>query len=74
MLKVLIMSPNKVFFDGRARSVIIPGADGFFEIMDFHCPLISLTVGGGVQVDNKRIVVKRGVVKAERNEVVVLVE
>lgn len=68
------MSPNKVFFNGQARSVIIPGADGFFEVMDFHCPLISLTAGGGIQVDNKRVVVKKGVVKVERNEVVVLVE
>ncbi|MFH1287674.1 MAG: hypothetical protein ABII25_03150 [bacterium] len=74
MLKVLIMSPNKVFFNGSARSIIIPGVDGFFEIMDFHCPLISLTVMGGVQVDNKRIMVRKGVVKVERNEVVVLVE
>ena len=41
MLKLKIVSPEKIQFDGEVESVLVPGTMGQFEILQNHAPIIS---------------------------------
>jgi len=41
MLKLRIVSPEEVIYDGDANSLKVPGTLGSFEILDHHAPIIS---------------------------------
>ena len=41
MLKLKIVSPEKIEFDGEVQSVLVPGTLGSFEILQNHAPIIS---------------------------------
>ena len=74
-MKVKILNPKHVLFDGEAQSVFLPGDMAEFELLDFHAPIVSLLRPGSVVVDWKtRIPIKRGMVRFDRNECVILVE
>jgi F-type H+-transporting ATPase subunit epsilon len=74
-LKVKILNPKHVLFEGDAQSVFLPGDMAEFELLDFHAPIVSLLRPGSVVVDWKtRIPIKRGMVKFDRNECMILVE
>lgn len=64
-----------MLFEGKARSVFLPGATGEFEILQFHRPLISLLKKGNVVIDWKlNIPIKAGVVKVLKDQLVAIVE
>ena len=74
-MKVKILNPKHVLFDGEATSVFLPGDMAEFELLDFHAPIVSLLRPGSVVVDWKtRIPIKRGMVRFDRNECMILVE
>lgn len=74
-MKVTILNPKHVVFEGEAKSVFLPGDLAEFEILDHHVPIVSLLTPGEVVVDWKtRIPIKRGMVKFDNNECMVLVE
>lgn len=69
------MSPRQVVFEGDAKSVFLPGDRAEFEILDHHAPIVSLLRRGAIAIDwEKRISVKRGIMKFDRNECLVLIE
>ena len=53
MLKVSVISPERVLFEGEAASVVAPAFDGEVGILQNHAPMMtllgkgSLRVGGG---------------------------
>lgn len=47
MLKVSVISPERVLFEGEARSVIAPAFDGEVGILSQHAPMMTL-LGAGV--------------------------
>ena len=47
MLKLKIVSPERIEFDGEVESVLVPGSQGQFEILKDHAPIIS-TLDKGV--------------------------
>lgn len=78
MLKLRIVSPEKVVYDGDAESVKVPGTLGAFEILNDHAPIISsLSVG---KVEYKAhdglhsMEVKGGFVEVQKNEVSLCLE
>ena len=73
-MHVLIMSSNSVKYDGKARSVILPGENGVFEALSFHRRLISRLLRGIVEVDGREFMIERGIAKIGRNEVIVVME
>lgn len=74
-MNVAILSPRRVLFDGKAASVFLPGDQAEFELLDSHAPIVSLLAPGNVMVDwNTSIPVRRGMVKFDRNECMILVE
>jgi F-type H+-transporting ATPase subunit epsilon len=74
-MKVTILSPKQVLFDGEAQHVFLPGDLAEFELLDFHAPIVSLLRPGKVIVDwEKAIPIKAGMVKFDNNECLILVE
>ena len=49
MLKLKIVSPERIEFDGEVESVLVPGAQGQFEILKDHAPIISTLDKGVVE-------------------------
>jgi F-type H+-transporting ATPase subunit epsilon len=73
-----ILTPDKKIFEGEVSSVTVPGAQGSFEILNHHAPIISILEDGKVIVRNNNVVqifsTKGGVVEVINNKVIVLAE
>ncbi len=73
-----ILTPDKKIFEGEVTSVTVPGAQGSFEILNNHAPIISILEDGKVVVrsDGKeqKFHTKGGVVEVINNKVIVLAE
>lgn len=52
-MHVEIITPDKAAFSGEATSVILPGVNGYFEILDGHAPLVGLLMSGQVRIKAK---------------------
>lgn len=75
ILNSLIKSQKEVIFEGQATSVILPGQDGEFEVLDFHKPIVSRLKKGIIVVDNaKEFPVLDGLVKMDRQSLIAVVE
>ena len=74
MLDVVILSPEKVIFEGKAECVILPGEQGTFEVLSFHKNLLSRLLSGAVVVDGRTFSIRRGIVKVQNNTVTVVFE
>ena len=74
LLNVLILNPMKVIFEGKAKSVILPGEQGVFEILPFHKRILSRLVGGKIILDQQAIPIRRGIAKANQNMVTIILE
>jgi len=76
---VEIITPDKVVFEGEANKVLLPGIDGWFEILDHHAPLVSILTAGDIKLtDTKKkehlIAVNGGVIEVNDNRVKILAE
>lgn len=49
-MTVSISNPDKVIFQGEASLLQLPGADGSFEILDRHAPILSLLKKGVIRL------------------------
>ncbi len=80
MFHVLIVgarptSQEDILFEGRSSSVMLPGVDGEFEILDFHKPIISRLKKGVILVDNaKEFPIEGGLAKMHRQSLVAVVD
>lgn len=74
MLKLKIVSPERVEFEGEVESVKVPGMMGNFEILTNHAPIISSLQKGIVEYNGKQLPITGGVVSVQKNEVSVCVE
>lgn len=78
MLRLKIVSPEKVTFDGEVESVVVPGTAGSFEILDHHAPIISSLEKGEVTYTTSEgrssLNVLGGFVLVKQNEVSLCVE
>ena len=50
-LKVSVISPERVLYEGTARSVTAPAFDGEMGILPMHAPLMTLLGRGTLRVD-----------------------
>jgi F-type H+-transporting ATPase subunit epsilon len=49
-LHLIIVTPEKVFFDGSVKSVSAPGEEGYFQILLDHVSMISTLRPGKLEV------------------------
>lgn len=78
-MKVTILKPNTSLFEGQAELLQLPGISGLFELMENHAPIISALKAGTIRLlefggEERLFEVNSGMVKAQRNEVIVLVQ
>ena len=74
-MEVQILNPKHVLFEGKAKSIFLPGDMAEFELLDHHAPIVSILRPGRVIIDGSRgIPIKRGMVKFDNNECMILVE
>jgi F-type H+-transporting ATPase subunit epsilon len=78
-LKVRVVSPDRVVFEGDAASVVAPAWDGQVGILPSHAPMLALLGSGELSIDragggSDSFHVAGGVLKVERNHVTVLTE
>ena len=78
MLKLKIVSPERIEFEGNVESVLVPGTLGQFEILVNHAPIISSLVSGDVVYatagDKHTLKIAGGFVEVQKNEVSLCVE
>ena len=77
-MNLIILSPEREIFSGAVRSVKVPGANGSFEMLENHAPIVSSLDKGEVRVilesgDRLKYQVEGGFVEMLRNEVSLLV-
>lgn len=73
-----ILTPEKKLFEGDVTIATFPGADGSFQVMDNHAPLISLLKEGIVEYKgkevNKNLKITGGVVEVLGNKTILLAD
>jgi F-type H+-transporting ATPase subunit epsilon len=73
-----ILTPEKKVFEGDVTIATFPGADGSFQIMDNHAPLISLLTEGVVEYKSKEatnnVTITGGVVEVLSNKIILLAD
>lgn len=74
MLKLKIVSPEKIEFTGEVERVRVPGLQGQFEILNNHAPIISILQKGVVEYDNEQLAIQGGFVEVQKNEVSLCIE
>ncbi|MCR4810721.1 MAG: ATP synthase F1 subunit epsilon [Prevotella sp.] len=74
MLKLKIVSPERIEFTGEVESVKVPGTQGNFEILTDHAPIISSLQKGVVEYDGQQLEILGGFVAVQKNEVSICVE
>jgi F-type H+-transporting ATPase subunit epsilon len=74
VFKVAISDQERKLYEGLASEIRLPGTEGEFAVLDFHAPLISLLQAGSIVVDGQYLPIRKGIVRVDRNQVVVLVE
>lgn len=77
-LRLKIVTPERVAYDGDIVSVSVPGSSGSFEILENHAPIISALDPGTVEYTTaggkQEIHISGGFVEVKKNEVSLCVD
>jgi F-type H+-transporting ATPase subunit epsilon len=50
MFDLMIVTPEKIVYQGQVKAVVIPGTLGFFEVLTNHAPIISSIKQGELRI------------------------
>ncbi len=78
-LKLEIVTPHGLIFEGDVKSVTFPGEEGEFGVLPRHASLLSLLKPGVIEFEKndgqkESIVINWGHVKVDENKATVLVD
>ncbi len=77
-MQLEILTPEKKLFTGEATSVILPGIDGKFQLLEKHAPIISALGKGVIEFKAngqiQSLDITGGFAECQNNKVIVLVE
>ncbi len=78
-LKLEILTPNGLIYDGEAMSVTLPGEEGEFGVLANHSSISTLLEAGVIDIEKEdksveSILISWGVVNVDEKKVIVLVE
>lgn len=74
-----IITPDKLLFSGDVKSVLLPGTEGKFGVLNRHASMISTLKKGKIKViDNQQktqyFEISGGVAEVHKNKIIVLAE
>ena len=73
-----ILTPGKKVFSGQVESSTLPGAEGQFQILNNHAPIISILAAGNLKYKTSEgeqvIQVTGGLVEVNDNKIIVLAD
>lgn len=78
-LKLEILTPNGVIYQGSAISVTLPGEEGEFGVLAEHSSLTTLLEAGVIDIEKEdksveSVLINWGLVQVDEKKVIVLVE
>jgi F-type H+-transporting ATPase subunit epsilon len=74
-VEIKILSLNKKIYEGKVKTVTLPGKEGQFQILDNHADLFALLDRGEVIVGKaKKIPILSGIVEVLENKVTILIK
>lgn len=77
-MQVDLITPDKLAYTGQASSVLLPGTDGYFEILDNHAPLVGSLKAGTIRIrsgaENLEFGISSGVAEVSSNKLSILAD
>jgi F-type H+-transporting ATPase subunit epsilon len=77
-MKVEVLTPRKIEFQGEADDVILPTLSGEIAVLSLHAPLISVLKAGRIRIKTKgeEIVIQTegGVLQVAENSATILLK
>ncbi len=78
-MKLKIVTPNEVFFEGAVEHVMVPGAEGYLGILGHHAPLVTPIEKGDLTYRDEHgktltVQVEGGFLEVLNNRVLVLTD
>lgn len=78
-MKLDILTPEKKIYDGDVLGVILPGVQGYFELLDNHAPIVAALGKGQLKILKDKsaqevYTIEGGFVEMNNNKTVVLIE
>jgi len=74
VIEVSVLNQAQIIFNGVAKSVILPGDDGEFEVLPFHWPIVSILRKGEIIIDEMGFPISKGIARFADDKLVALVE
>jgi F-type H+-transporting ATPase subunit epsilon len=79
LMKLEIITPKGVIYDGEAKQVTLPGSEGEFGVLPEHATLVSLLKTGIITIemaDSKKtdIAINTGYVKVDESKVTCIID
>ena len=78
-MQLNILTPERKIFNGTVQGVMLPGVEGYFELLDNHAPIVAALGKGQLKIlvdkNNHEIYkIDGGFVEMSNNKTVVLIE
>ena len=79
LMKLEIITPNGMIFDGQVKQVTLPGAEGEFGVLAHHATLVSLLETGVIVYDREdgrevAVAINSGYVKVDEEKTTCIVD
>ena len=78
-MKVEVLTLEKKLFSAEAKSIVVPGLNGQFEMLQNHAPLVSVLQKGIIQITDvnnqkNQIEINSGSIEMSNNEIIILAD
>ncbi|MDO5760051.1 MAG: ATP synthase F1 subunit epsilon [Bacteroidota bacterium] len=78
-MKIKILSPEKLLYEGEIKSVKLQGLNGKFEILEHHAPIVSALVKSEIILMDKNdkqfsFAINGGLLEMTNNNISILVQ
>ena len=77
-MKLQVITPDKIAYEGEVTAVTVPGSAGSFQILKGHAAIVSTLEDGKVIIKKdggeEVIIIKGGVVEVKDDNIIVLAE
>ncbi len=74
-----ILTPERKIFEGEVYGILVPGVQGYFELLDNHAPIVAALGNGRMKVlkdktTTEEYKIEGGFIEMSNNKTVVLIE